>query len=142
MHLGRNLRATSFQFRIRNHAVHRLHLFDRERLNELVADHTHPGASANARKIAIVHEMVGHLDLRIFIRSMRLFLPLRKDATRSACMDVSEVSNFGRRISFGLSREPFHFRNQPRSAAFRSQNGRGAPPTIADLRTLYLEEAV
>jgi hypothetical protein len=43
--------------------VHHLHVFDRERLNELVADHTPLDGGAGA--INIVQKMVGHLDSHI-----------------------------------------------------------------------------
>jgi hypothetical protein len=45
--------------------VHNLHFFDRERLNQLVADHTPLDAGASATNI--VQEMVGHLDSHILI---------------------------------------------------------------------------
>ena len=63
MHLGCKLRAASSQFRVLNHPVHNLHVFDRERLNELVADHTPLDGGASA--INTVQEMVGYLDSHI-----------------------------------------------------------------------------
>jgi len=79
MHLGCNLREASPEFRFRNHALHRLHVFDRERLGELVARHASSNAGANA--INFVQEMVNYLDLRVFVRSMCVFLRLRKAGT-------------------------------------------------------------
>jgi hypothetical protein len=82
MHLGCNLCEASPEFRFRNHALHPLHVFDREWLGKLVARHASSNAGANA--INFVQEMVGHLDLRVLVRSMRVFLRLRKAETSSA----------------------------------------------------------
>ena len=61
MHLGCDLRAASYQFRVLNHPVHNLHVFDRERLNQLVADHAPLDAGASA--INIVQQMVAKLPI-------------------------------------------------------------------------------
>src|SRR6266403_3396861 len=59
------LSAASFRFRVLNRPVHHLHVFDRERLSQLVADHAPLDAGASA--LNIVQKMVGHLDSHILI---------------------------------------------------------------------------
>jgi hypothetical protein len=56
--------------------VHRLHVFDREWLDELVADYTALAPRTGTLKLAFRQEMVGHVDVRIFVRSVRVFLRL------------------------------------------------------------------
>jgi len=81
VHLGCTLRAASSQFCVLNLPVHNLHVFDRERLNQLVTNHTPLDACTGA--INIVQEMVEHLDSHVLLRTAGLFLGLRKAANSS-----------------------------------------------------------